>query len=125
MTPGIEVKLDSALNPHPRMKPLGIHPGGSFWGGARRRDPHVLMWARVCVCVLTGYLWVSDFSLFFWHCWTFSWLCGRRTWVCPDGADDDVDDAGGLPEHSPGNFHPKLGELGHVPGRLEWFVPSS
>lgn len=53
------------------MKPIGIHlgvhfhPGGSCWSGAQTRHPHVLMWACVCVCVLTEYLWVSDFSLFF------------------------------------------------------------
>lgn len=72
VTPGIEVKLDSVLNPHPRMKPMGIHPGGSFTprgvhsGPGTEWDPHGLMRACVCVCVraLTGYLWVSDVSLF-------------------------------------------------------------
>lgn len=55
------------------MKPMGIHPGGliytpggSFWAGHGVGSSRTHAGVCVCVCVraLTGYLWVSDVSLF-------------------------------------------------------------
>lgn len=121
---GGEARRSSGLTP---MEMTGRYAQGFLLGGgARGVDPYVFIWG-MCVCALTGYLWVSGVLSLWGRCRAFLWLwledLGLSRWPCccwwPRGA---------LPgwETEIGNFSPKPGPLGHVPGRWKGLsqVPS-